>query len=40
MTLETAVLSMLKILFCALFEREAKHNLGSVIVGTSSMYDN
>lgn len=39
-TLETAALSTLKIFFCALFKKEAKHDLGSAVVGTSSIYVN
>ena len=39
-TLETAALSTLKLLFCVLFKKKAKHDLGSAIVGTSSMYVN
>lgn len=40
MTLETELLLMVKILFCALVKKEAKRDLGSVIVGASLMYVN
>lgn len=39
-THETAALPMLRVFFCALFRKETKHDLGPVIVGSSSMYVN